>query len=88
MERPQCEPTVRNPSAAVLMVANIQDTGSLAHWGTYNTSKSPSICYLQPFFSVVGKEGIRTSVTLDFAHVQLPCLRDSVRRRPKSSVSP
>lgn len=52
MERPQSEPTVWNPSAAALMVANIQAPSVLGY-------ESPSIYYLRSFpsffsLSVVG----------------------------------
>lgn len=37
MERPQSEPTVWNPSAAILMVANSQDTGFPWRTGVHTT---------------------------------------------------
>lgn len=73
MERPQSEPTVWNPSAAILMVANSQGTGF--PWRTGDIQhESPSICYLRlalfflPFLPVVGEKGPRLRI---FIHAGL-----------------
>lgn len=49
-ERPQSEPIVWKPSAAILMVANSQDQAPPGALG-YRQHKLPSICYLQLLFS-------------------------------------
>lgn len=77
MERPQSEPTVWNPSAAILMVANSQDSGyrlPLAHWGTYNTSRHRYAIYGFLFFSSLSPSGGgRRTQTRDF-HTPRPQL--------------